>query len=149
MKNFNNIILTVFYKEDEDFEKIRQKLIELIPFNLEEEKILLREETATGFNERKIKIHKIELTKEKHTNKFFANLRQKLSSLDKKIILSQIETRIDQELNFFIRLDKQKLLQDIYEITDSGDCYHIKISLSAFPKKREKAVELAKKLLNE
>lgn len=34
MKNFNNITITAFAKPEEDAEKIKQKLIELIPFNL-------------------------------------------------------------------------------------------------------------------
>ncbi len=145
MKHFNNITITVFAKPEEDAEKVKQKLAELIPFNLVDEKINLSEETATGFNERAIKIYKILLIKEKHTNKFFASLKQKLSSLDKKLLLAQVETRIDEELNFFIRLDKQQLFNDVYEITDSGDCYHIKMLLLAFPKKRERAVELIKR----
>ena len=107
MKYFNKIIISVFVKLDEaeDIESIKQKLLELFPFNLAEEKIILREETTKGFNERRIKILKVELLKESHTNKFFESLSSKITRDDKSAILRQKESRLDQELYFYLRFD--------------------------------------------
>ena len=52
----------------------------------------------------------------------------------------------DDDLNFFLRLEKPKLFNHEYWITDSGDCMHIKINLAAFPKKKEKAAPLIKEI---
>jgi len=149
MKYFNKIIISVFVKLDEaeDIESIKQKLLELFPFNLAEEKIILREETTKGFNERRIKILKVELLKESHTNKFFESLSSKITRDDKSAILRQKESRLDQELYFYLRFDKQKWIQkNELELTDSGDCFHIKLALAAFPRKREVALELIEKI---
>ena len=70
----------------------------------------------------------------------------RLSAEQKELLRIQAESRIDHDLNFYLRLDKAKLLQGQYWITDEGDCFHIKISLAVFPKKLEKAIELAKEM---
>ena len=50
-------------------------------------------------------------------------------------------------MHFFIRLDKEKLLKEDYEVTDSGECFHIKLHIAAFPSKRAIALEAIEKLL--
>jgi len=149
MKYFNKIIISVFVKLDEaeDLELIKQKFINLFPFNLVEEKLIIKEETTKGFNEKRIKILTVELLKESHTNKFFESLSSKITRDDKSAILRQKESRLDQELYFYLRFDKQKWIQkNELELTDSGDCFHIKLALAAFPRKREVALELIEKI---
>ena len=48
---------------------------------------------------------------------------------------------------YFIRLDKDELLQGNYEITDSGRCFHIKLHIAAFPSRRLEALKVIEKLL--
>ena len=55
VKLVNHIKLSVFCKDGEDEGLITKKLCELIPLNLEEEKIELRKSTAFGFSEKKIR----------------------------------------------------------------------------------------------
>ena len=139
MKYSHLIEARVFCKEDKDSNKIKKKSIflGLFPFNLDEEKIILKESAAKGFNEKKINILEVELTKDKHMNSFlfFFN---KLTGERKEMILRDLDKYIDDNLNLFIRLDKQKLLEDKFRITDSGDRFHIKISIAAFPRKKKK-----------
>ena len=65
----------------------------------------------------------------------------------KNQILQQIDSRLDKSLDFFLRFDKdswiagKKLL-----LTDAGKCFHIRISMAAFPKKREIALNVVKDL---
>ncbi len=148
MKTVNKIVITVFAKEDENQEKIKQALISLVPLDLEKEKIAIRQQTATGFQDKQIRVFKIELEKTRHANEFAKFLTSKLTSEQKELLLRQAESRLDEELNFFIRLDKDRLLEsnELY-ITDSGNCYHITLSIAAFPSKREKALETIEKLL--
>lgn len=148
MKLANTIQISVFAKTNEELaDLIKQKLISLIPFNLEEEKISLKEETAKGFNEKIIKIFSITLSKESHTSKFLEFLTEKLTKEQKILLVSQKESRLDEDLFFFIRLDKEELIQnDRFFITDSGNCFHIKISIASFPKKRENAIQIIEKI---
>ncbi|MEM4263293.1 MAG: RNA-binding domain-containing protein [Candidatus Woesearchaeota archaeon] len=128
MKAAHKVVLTVFAKEDENIEKVKQALISLVPLDLEAEKIKIQQQTATGFEEKQIKIYKIILEKTRHANEFVKSLIRKLTKEQKELLLRQAESRLDEELFFYIRLDKTQLLEkNEYYITDSGDCFHIKI----------------------
>ena len=147
MKLANNINVRVFYKEEEDKPLIIKKLKSLLPFDLEKEKIALEERTAEGFADRKITVIKVALEKNKHVNAFIENLVSKLGD-EKKTLLEQLDSRLDNDLNFFIRLSKEMLLKDKFVVTDSGNCYHIRINIASFPKKKEKVIEVLKELFS-
>jgi len=148
MKQAHHIKLSVFIHEQEDREAIYNKLISLVPFNIKEEKIKLNEDTATGFNNKKIKTYEIVLEKDRHINEFLEKLKESLSQEQKELLINQAESRLDNERNFFIRLDKEKLLNNEFWITDSGNCFHIMISIAAFPAKREKALDVLNELFS-
>ncbi len=121
-----------------------------MPFDLEKAKIQLQTQNTTGFNERTIKIFTIILTKEAHTNDFLQFLFDKLKEEQKKLLISQTESRLDQEFDFFVRIEKDQWIKEreIW-LTDSGHCFHIKLSLAVFPRTREKALQLVEKLLSQ
>jgi len=146
MRLANNILLTVFCKEDEDSQQILNVMKGLFPFDLDSENIEVKRETAFGFNEKKITIFKIFLEKEKHINEFINHLNQALSEEQKQLLLRQLSSRLDDELYFYIRFDKEKLVMEKrLWITDSGNCFHMRMSITTFPKKRE----IAEKILQE
>lgn len=147
MKIAHYIKITVFVKPEDDEDKINNKLLDLIPFNLEKEKVELKQTKAKGFNEREINIFEINLVKDKHIELFLGSLINNLSKEAKELILKQADSRIDQDCNFFLRLSKDKLINaNEYWITDQGNCFHIKVNIAAFPKKKEKALEIIDKI---
>jgi len=149
MKLTHNITITEFVREGENLDSVKQALKELIPFDLKQEKILLKEEITTGVDERQtIKILTIFLQKENHTKKFLWFLMTKLSAEQKELLLKQKESRTDNNLYFFIRLEKDKWnLSREASITDGGNCVHIKILLAAFPAKKENALKIVDKIV--
>ena len=143
MKHFNLVDLKVFVKPGEDESQIAARLKSFVPLDFEKEKIQLKRNSAEGFEDKKIVILEINLTKEKHTNAFLKRLRQNLSKEQKELILKQAETRLDGEFNFFIRFDKERLLnENKFFITDSGNCFHVKMNIACFPRKREEALKI-------
>jgi RNA binding exosome subunit len=70
-----------------------------------------------------------------------------LTKEDKILLEKQIESRLDDALHFYIRLEKNSLLCDLYEVTDSGNCFHFKISIATYPHSRESAKEIIKEIL--
>ncbi len=145
----HNICISVFCKPEENIEIITKKLLFLVPFNLKKEKIELKKRTAIGFNEKKIIILVVYLKKESHTNLFLNNLANNLTDEQKSLIIKQAESRLDEELNFFLRLDKSKLInENKLWLTDKGDCYHIRIKIAAFPHKREVALKTIEKIFS-
>jgi len=134
--------LRVFSYEGEDEKKIAEKLKELVL----DGKVNLNESSAEGLNDRKIRIFEIRLEKDSQINKFLQNLTEKLSREQKELLIRQAESRLDSEFNFFLRLDKEKLLENKYWLTDSGNCFHVKIVIACFPRTREKALEVVRNL---
>lgn len=149
MKYANNIHFRVFCEPTEDYEEIKQGLLFLVGFSeeeLEKEKIELKETKAKGFNEKIIRIIELDLNKDRHCNKFLKELAEKLSKEQRTQLIEQ-ENRLDDNLNFYIRFDKAKILKKEYKLTDKGDCYHITINVSSFPKRKENAYKVIKEVL--
>ena len=151
MKLAHQIKTKVFYyeKHNENDKLILDKFLQLFPFNLKDEKIEFKKTNALGLNEKKITIFDVTLTKEKHTSKFLENLMENLDEEQKKLIFSQLESRLDDNLDFFLRFDKNEYIKNNkLVLTDSGNCFHIEISVAAFPKKREIGLEIVKSIFS-
>ncbi|MBW3019456.1 hypothetical protein KY329_04720 [Candidatus Woesearchaeota archaeon] len=137
MRWANRITITALAKDD--VEKVRQGILALVKAPLKESKV-------QGFNERMISKFEITLTKSSDINKFLKSL--PLTKAQKEVLLSQAESRLDERNNFFLRIDKQAWIdKKKLFLTDSGDCFHIRISLAVFPSSRENALKLVKDLL--
>ncbi|HLG24022.1 MAG TPA: RNA-binding domain-containing protein [Candidatus Nanoarchaeia archaeon] len=147
MKIAHFVKLSVFSYEGEDSETILGSLLKLIPFDLEKNNIPVSKSAATGFNEKKIHIFEIMLQKNSLIKEFLDFLKNSLGSEQRNIISCQAASRLDELLDFFIRLDKKEWIENSKMIlTDSGKCFHIKISIAAFPKKREVGLKMIKEL---
>lgn len=141
MKYAHLIKLSVFSYEDENSESVGEAFLSFFPFNLEDNKIVLNETITEGFNKKKIEAFEITLAKASLINRFLQNLLDNLDENQKKQILIQAESRLDKNLDFFLRFDKDSLIKEKkLVLTDSGKCFHLKISIAAFPKKREIAL---------
>ena len=147
MKLANIVKVNVFIKPEESEEPVKNAFLRLFPFSLEEEKIFFRKSKAKGFNQREIIVYEADLIKGRHINEFLEFLNSKFDEQQKKMLVLQ-ENRLDDNLDFFIRLDKQCLANNSYNITDCGDCFHIRISIAAFPRKREAALEVVKRIFS-
>jgi RNA-binding protein len=149
MKLAHTVAVTVFVKGDDDEARIRQALLSLVPLDIEREKINLKKTVmeASASHESKIIIFEAVLEKERHTTRFIEELKGRLSAAQLHELAHQ-ENRVDDECSFYMRLDKKKLLSGEYALTDSGDCFHIKMSITAFPKKREAALAVVKKMFS-
>ncbi|MBI2651479.1 hypothetical protein HYX01_03340 [Candidatus Woesearchaeota archaeon] len=150
MKLAHQVWIKVFSHEkyNEDERLIADKLLQLFPFSLEEEKIQLKKTNAKGFNEKNIIVFKVILKKERHINRFLDNLKENIDDEQKKLIIEQSESRLDENLDFFIRFNKEEYLtNNKLIITNSGNCFHIKFSVAAFPKKREVALNIIRAII--
>ena len=149
MKYAHSIKLNTFSHENENSEKILNSFLKFFPFNLEENKIGLKKPNAKGFNESTIAIFEVILTKTKLINQFLDFILDNLDEEQKQTILNQLESRLDENLDFFIRFNKEEWINsNKLELTDSGKCFHLRISIAAFPRKREVALKIMRKLFD-
>lgn len=146
MKLILSAVVSVFVKDGEDIQAVRKALLSLFPFGLEAEKVPVIERSAKGFQDKDIRILEVKLGRERLLSRFLGHLLSLLNGEQKQLILSQMESRLDEELYFFIRLDKEKLLNNEVFITDGGSCFHIRMSIAAFPASREAALAVIGKI---
>ena len=147
----HNVKLSVFAREgEEDPVKIESAMHELIPFeDLDKEKLKIERTIATGAKDNKIFIFELILTRNSQVNRFLDHLKQNLSHDQRELLISQAPTRLDKEMNFFIRIDKRKLIEEKrFWITDSGNCFHIKLTIAAYPANKQNGLEIIKNWLS-
>jgi RNA binding exosome subunit len=150
MKIAHSAEVSVFCKDYEDYALVKNGLLQFFPFNIEEEKVQVRESTAEGLSGNIIKVAEIRLDKERDIRAFMENLLSALGREGTATLLCQLESRLDDELFFYIRIDKKQWSKDGRAVlTDSGNCYHVKLAVAAFPKKREAAAALLRKFLSD
>ena len=150
MKIAHSIYIRVFCGKEENENKIANGLKWLLPFDIEKELISVQRQTALGFRDGKITILEATLVKDKHVNAFLDNLLQKLAEQQKLLLLRQLESRIDSEGNFFIRFEKEILVKHReLLVTDSGNCYHVRIKVASFPSTKKAAMAVMDRVLAE
>jgi len=82
-------------------------------------------------------IFRTELTKQKSFNTVFEKFGKEL--IDK--ILDNIEKKIDDDCVFYLRLDKQKLVEGVYKIAHHGDVISLTGKVVSHPARKEIAVK--------
>jgi len=142
------IELNVFSTPEDDAAQVYKGMLSFLPFDIEKEKLAIKKTNTEGFNDRRIVIMEITLDKQRHITPFLKNLASKLTAEQKELLARQKDSMVDDSLYFFLRFDKTKLIEeDKFWITDCGNCYHLKIGLAPFPRKKELALELVDDIL--
>jgi RNA binding exosome subunit len=147
MKYAHNMEMRVFCKQGDDELSIVNTIHELFPFDFDKEKVEFTKNISETFDGKTMKIFTVFTKKETVTTRVLKDLFSKLSASQKALLRSQLESRLDDRLHFYLRLDKPKLLSGEYEITDSGDCFHFKICVAAYPHKRPVARSVVEMIL--
>ncbi len=148
MKIAHSAEIRVFCGEGENEAEVLDGLRWLVPFNMEEQKIEVKKQSALGFDDRKIMIFEVLLEKDRHVKPFLDNFLSKLQPIQKQTLLRQLESRIDEDANFFVRLEKDIMMKNRgVVITDGGNCYHIQIKVAAYPSTKYAAVNVMRELL--
>lgn len=147
-KYIHSIRVNLFEKHQENIDDRFSKLRKLLPVDFKKEKIQIKHEKLEGFHNKIIHSLTLETTKKRHNRMLIKSILNNLSYTDIKKLKKQIESRLNDDGFFFIRLDKQSFLNESYKLTEKGDCIHIKIKLAAFPAKRPCFMKSIEKILN-
>jgi len=147
MRYVHNIEMRVFSKEEDNEEDIVKKIKELFPIDFEKEKIILKRKTNYGFEDKKIVVFTITISKQRHTKVVLKNLFENLSNEQKEMLLKQLDNRLDESLHFYLRLNKDKLIKNEYSLIDTGNCFHFRMAIAAYPHDRDVAKNIVKEIL--
>ena len=128
----HNIKFRAFVYEDEDVDEISQAILNLLP------EAEIEAEEAEGMLEDRILILSGVVSKKRYTKAFFNTL---LENVDLDKLNDDLERKMDEKGNWFLRLDKTDALDEKWTILDKGDAIHLKVKVAAFPAKKEVAVD--------
>ena len=128
----HNIKFRAFVYEDESIEDISQAILNILP------EAEIEAEEAEGMLDDKIIILSGRVSKKRYTKTFFNTL---IEWTDSDKLNEDLERKMDEKGNWFLRFDKEDALDEIWTIKDSGDAIHLKIKIAAFPAKKEIALD--------
>ena len=128
----HNIKFRVFVYENEDVDELSQAILNILP------EAEIEAEEAEGLTEDKIIILSGTVSKKRYTKEFFNLL---LESVDLDKLNDDLERKMDEKGNWFLRFDKEDAIDEKMTIKDSGDSIHLKIKIAAYPAKKEVAIK--------
>ncbi len=95
------------------------------------------EDVSEGEHGETMLILEARLTKQKEFKALFSNLGEGIRSW----ISEDMENRVDDDCMFYMRIDKQKAVQGVYEVAHHGDVISITGKIQAHPARKEVACE--------
>ncbi len=128
----HNIKFRAFVYENESMDEITQSILNILP------EAEIEAEEAEGLLEDKIIILSGVVSKKRYTKTFFKTL---LDNVDLEKLNDDLELKIDEKGNWFLRFDKDDALDEKWTILDKGDAIHLKVKIAAFPAKKQIAVD--------
>ena len=129
----HNIRFREFVYEDENLEELTQAIYNILP------DAEIESEEAEGLTEDKIIILSGVVDKKRYTKAFFNLLLQlDQNQLDK--LNDDLERKVDDKGNLFLRLSKEDAVNENIKIVDSGDAIHLKVKIAAYPAKKDVAI---------
>ena len=135
----HNIKFRAFVYENESVDEISQAILNILP------EADIEAEEAEGLLEDKIIILSGMVSKKRYTKTFFNTLIE-WTDLDK--LNEDLERKMDEKGNWFLRFDKEDALDEIWTVKDSGDAIHLKIKIAAFPAKKEIALDKVREAIS-
>ena len=131
----HNIRYRVFIYENEDKDEVLEALLNILPTAEPEV------EEAEGLLEEKMLILTGTISKKRETKEFLNTLIESIGEEQLVKLYNDLDRKMDEKGNLFLRLSKEKALEEEWEILDGGDSIHLKIKIAAYPAKKEVAIK--------
>ena len=134
-----NIKFRAFVYKNESVDEISQAILNLLP------EAEIEAEEAEGLLEDKILILTGVVSKKRYTKDFFNKL---LQSTDLEKLNNDLEQKMDEKGNWFLRFDKNDALDEKLTVLDKGDSIHLKVKIAAFPAKKQIGVDKVREAID-
>lgn len=137
----HNIAYRVFIYGTEREDKVIEALKTIFPDAIPERSL------SEGYHKNKIIILHQKLVKKNEIKPFLEKLK-KLNLDSPNILLRNLERKMDDRGNLFLRFSKQDAFAGKLKLVEQGDSIHIRLKLAAYPAKKEVALKLAREMLD-
>jgi len=125
-----------------------EKVLKAIRFFLPEDKEIESQELEGNFGN-EILLYQSKLEKSREIRDLIHFIKTSLGGNSIEEIERQIELRTDEDCNLYLRFDKQNAYKEDLVLTNTGNSIKIRFKIAAYPAKRQKAIDIAKKLFQE
>jgi len=136
----HNISYRVFVYGTENEEKVKGAVQTLFPNSHPQT------DTTEGYFKNPVLILHDKISKNREIKNFIRIL-EEIDESSKKQLRSELENKMDERGNLFLRFDKQRAYLGDLKIIKHGDAIHVKINIAAYPAKKENAMEVARDIL--
>lgn len=141
MVMIHNLSYRAFVYGTENEEKVREAIFTLLPT------ARIEKEITEGYHKNQVIILQGKTTKKREIKDFLEKLRT-LKPSAKKRILRELENRMDERGNLFIRFDKQRAYLGDLKLVEHGDALHLKLKIAAYPARKEEAIKVARQIFD-
>lgn len=134
---FKSVSISTIVHATESEEKLREAIRLIVPEAVEIES----SEVEGHYGDEKV-ILSADIERRPHLREFWDRVLGALPEGEKDWLLENAVDRIAEDCVLYLRVDKQLAVSDgELRFSDSGDVLHVRIKVSAYPAKREIAVE--------
>lgn len=137
----HNISYRVFIQATENDEKVEEALKTIFPDAYPEI------EHTEGYYHNPVTILSQKISKKSEIKEFIQKF-QEMDIEDIRGILDDLERKMDDKGNFFLRFDKQEALMGRWKVVDHGDSIHVRMKIAAYPAKKSAAIQVIRELLD-
>lgn len=134
----HNISYRTFVYGTENEEKVKQAVKTLFPNSSPQS------DYTEGYYKDPVLILHQKIEKKRDIKDFIQKLKEDPSNI--KRILEDLDRKMDDKGNLFLRFDKQRAYLDELKIVEHGDSIHVKIKIAAYPARKKQAMKLAREL---
>ncbi|AXV39572.1 RNA-binding protein [Methanobacterium sp. BAmetb5] len=138
----HNLSYRAFVYGTENEEKVREAISNLLP------SAPIEKEITEGYHHNPVVILQGKITKKREIKDFLEKLGT-LKPSAKKRILRELENRMDERGNLFLRFDKQRAYLGDLKVVEHGDAIHLKLKIAAYPARKEEALKVARQIFEE
>lgn len=140
---FKSVSMSTIVHATESEEKVKQAMRSILPKEVE----IKRSEAEGHYGDSKI-ILSADIERRPHLREFWDALLKKLEKGEREWLSKESISRIGEDCRLYLRLDKQYAIQNNHlRFTDTGDVLHVRINISAYPAKKDIAVEKMKEFI--
>ncbi|MDI6642934.1 MAG: RNA-binding domain-containing protein [Candidatus Hodarchaeaceae archaeon] len=139
---FRSAAVTAHAHATEDEQRVLSALKILLPGGVE-----IRRSKLRGHHGNPIVGLEARVERRKDLRELWNHMMTKLRAGELEKLRNIVHQRIDETCHLCLRFDKQLAYGGALALTDSGDAIHLRLKISAFPAKREIAIELVEKFI--
>lgn len=138
----HNISYRVFVYGTEKERKVKEAIKTLFPNSSPQLNI------TEGYFKNPVLILHDKITKSRDI-KGFIKILENLDLQARRRVLNELDSKMDEKGNLFLRFDKQRAYLGNLKIIEHGDAIHVKIKLAAYPAKKKNAMKIAADIFGE